>query len=1225
MEIGDKLSNRFGGKGVIADIIPDDKMPRDGQDRPLDILVSPLGIISRTNSSQLLEGQLAKIAEKTGKRYILDGFSDDDLVEFTQKELAKHNMKDAEDVFDPSSNKTIPGIFTGNAFFYKLQHTAEGKGKARATGAYTEEGLPAKGSKTGSKTLGSMEIQALLGHNSTAVLKDMKLIKGQRNDDFWRQLKLGQTPAPPKTPEVYEKFKSMLMAAGIHFKEDNVQSNVHAMTRKEAQDLTGSRRIENANTYSQSNFRPMAGGLFDPELTGSLDEGKRWAYIELDEPVPNPVMEDPLRNVLGMTRKAWAEAVREGKAPELLSAVNVDKEIEAAKQIARTGNKTSRPNAIKKLRVLQAMKRNETHPSDYLMDRIPVLPPKYRPITQGRGMNMVNDANYMYKALMESVEDLRDSKDLTDDIRKDARKLVYDNYKATVGLTDPVQAELKQQQIGGILQNVIGKGSPKLGFIQRRVIGTNLDATGQAVIAPNPELKLNQVGLPEDKAWTLYEPFIVRQLVRGGMPATHAAKAVAEQKPVAYSALQDVVKQRPILINRAPTLHKYGIMAMWPVLTKTKVLQLSPSIVAPFGADYDGDSLLNLIKVDINLDIVKYNNCIYDNKAILSVEPETTDEVNMKFAADTKVVTRTAFIRIEDMPRIEGSETQLSSTVTEWDVPEGVDIYAYDKETKQHGTYRVTKLSRHSGLPLVDVQVGDKGNHSTVITCSNDHSLVFFEPSSGRVVDGTPSDSLGKMVPIKKNFYSTEYEPRKYIKIGNQINAGYKLGVFLGSLIGDGWVSTDNRVYISSIYNELQNFLTDYVNQSGIPQNSPSVLLVYERNKYAGGGFGSKTRKDNYTQEVIDFHITTAAAKDLRDLIGAGDENKTIPWQSLDGSHAHLQGMLAGLLATDGTVSIATTKSKKTLTKTVAYDTTSPYLRDGVQLLLRKLGIRSGCTVYTGTHSTKPCYRVNISSVDFSEFLRNNTDFFIPQTNKQKAVMRWRDILDEKGDSRNAMEIGSDWVPYPEHLQEVVVWLGLSKLIRSSEASVSRSRGYVSRHYAKQLVSVGKQADWNHYAPNPSFVKYVDRKNYTGEEASRLFLEWAKIVEDTDITWQQVKNISEAGVQDCWDITVPGPLTFAVASGVIVMDTMSYSVPVSQEAVDEAIEKMMPDTNLISSATDNALYTPSNEYIQGLYFASKQPDKAKKPFVFRTMQEALQAFTKGTIKMNDPIEIKETK
>jgi DNA-directed RNA polymerase beta subunit len=132
-QMADKLANMHGGKGVISKIVPDDEMPRDSKGRPLELLLSPLGVISRTNSAQLVEAALGKVASKTGKSYTLPGFIDEDMVEFAQRELKKHNLSDTEDLYDPRTRKKIPKVFVGNAYAYKLQHTAESKGKGRST------------------------------------------------------------------------------------------------------------------------------------------------------------------------------------------------------------------------------------------------------------------------------------------------------------------------------------------------------------------------------------------------------------------------------------------------------------------------------------------------------------------------------------------------------------------------------------------------------------------------------------------------------------------------------------------------------------------------------------------------------------------------------------------------------------------------------------------------------------------------------------------------------------------------------------------------------------------------------------------------------------------------------------------------------------------------------------------------------------------------------------
>jgi DNA-directed RNA polymerase beta subunit len=601
MEVGDKLAIPYGGKGVVADIIPDDRMLKDGKGNPVDLLVSPLSVPSRTNSAQMVAAMLGKVAAKTGKGYVLPGFMDDSHLDFVKNELRKNNLTDTEDLYDPESDKTIPGIFLGNMYAYKMQQTSESKGKARATASYTQDETPSRGGKEGSKHIGQMELEAFLAHGAFENLKDMKLIRGQKNDDFWRQLKLGKTPTVPGTPFVYGKFKSLLQAGGINLREENDSDHIFGMTNQQVKDLTGNRRIQNNKTFSAFSLKPIEGGLFDPQATGSLDDGNRTAYIPVPEPLLNPVMEGPIRSLLGLTQKKLDAIISgdtgyNGKVggealKEMLADISLPKVVAQAKTEIKEGARSKRDAAIKRYRYAQAMLDNDTKPVDFMMDRILVLPPKYRPISKQGEMTMVNDMNHMYKALMDTVEDYADSKDLPEEMKSPIRKNMYDAYKAVIGLADPTQQKLQQKNIGGVFKQLFGTGSAKQSFVQRRLIGADVDMSGLGVVVPNPALKLNEAGLPLEKAWDLYEPFIVRNLVMKGVPAMEAAKAVEKRTKPALSSLQEVVKQRPVIVNRAPTLHKYSMMAFWPVLTKGNTLQVSPTIVKPLGMDFDGNCL----------------------------------------------------------------------------------------------------------------------------------------------------------------------------------------------------------------------------------------------------------------------------------------------------------------------------------------------------------------------------------------------------------------------------------------------------------------------------------------------------------------------------------------------------------------------------------------------------------------------------------------------------------
>lgn len=157
-EVGDKLSGRYGDKGVIAAIIPDDQMPHDKDGKPYEVLLSPDGIITRTNPSQKIESALGKLAALQGKPIKVPDFDNiSDLEDWTEKQLRQHGLKGTEDVYWPEKGVRVPDVGTGYRFMMKLHHTAESKGQGRDSGAYSMDETPAKGGETGC-FLGSTEV-----------------------------------------------------------------------------------------------------------------------------------------------------------------------------------------------------------------------------------------------------------------------------------------------------------------------------------------------------------------------------------------------------------------------------------------------------------------------------------------------------------------------------------------------------------------------------------------------------------------------------------------------------------------------------------------------------------------------------------------------------------------------------------------------------------------------------------------------------------------------------------------------------------------------------------------------------------------------------------------------------------------------------------------------------------------------------------------------------------
>jgi len=608
MQEGDKLSGRYGDKGIISRIVPDDEMPRLADGQPAEVLLNPLGITSRTNPAQIVEAALGKIAAARGEPFKIPDFQDEeDLVEYALKEMQKAGFSDTESIIDPTNDRKINDVFTGNRWFMKLHHTSESKGQGRGLGTYTAEMTPAKGGSEGAKRIGMLETNALLSHGATEVLRDSKLVRGQANPQYWSQYMSGFKPATPQIPHVYHKFVNNLRAAGINVIRDGNKTHIMAMTNKDVDKMAGDRELQNVETVNWKNMEPIAGGLFDPKLTGghasSDGGGNRWSYIKLQEPMPNPVMEEPIRRLLDLTRNKFTdiisgkETLNGATGPAAIATalknINVTKELAQAREEIKSGKKTARDRAVRRLGYLKSAERLNISPADWVLTKVPVLPPSFRPVSVmgEKKLPLVADPNYLYKELWDSNKTLKDlTGQLDAEDLGDERLATYNAFKAVTGLGDPTNPKNQERNVKGILKHVFGS-SPKLGSVQRRLLGSTTDLVGRAVIAPDPDLDMDQVGLPENQAWTIYTPVLVRQLVRRGMSRQQAARAVEERSSPARQALLNEMDNGVVIINRAPTLHKYGVMASRPKLVKGDVLKVSPLVVGGFGADFDGDAM----------------------------------------------------------------------------------------------------------------------------------------------------------------------------------------------------------------------------------------------------------------------------------------------------------------------------------------------------------------------------------------------------------------------------------------------------------------------------------------------------------------------------------------------------------------------------------------------------------------------------------------------------------
>jgi DNA-directed RNA polymerase beta subunit len=604
---GDKIANRYGNKGLVR-ILPDDEMPVTEDGMVAEIAFSPPSTLSRGNPVQLAELALGKIALTTGRPYHVHDFEETDAIpDYVERELQKYGIEPDSPVIDRKTGKRImngdgTGIPNGSMWVMKLHHSSESKSAARGLGGYGSDETPARGGAEGAKRIAPMHLNALVAHGAYHTFLDAKYARGQANDDYWMQYMQGANPVLKKTPLVYEKFENSLRASGIHVAPSEGRLHLLALTDADVARLAGDRELKSGETLRwEKNKAPVSGGLFDPSVFGQ--DGSRWGRITPVVPILNPVMEEPARILLGLKQKEL-RAVMDGSMKyrqfgtgfpaiaNALDTINVPLAVNGYRAKIQSGTMAQRDHAVRALGYLKACESTGIHPRDWMLSRLPVLPPKFRPVSEMKDSNvpLVDDANYLYKILIDTNNALRDLRTITPNTKHEEHGL-YEAYKQVTGLAEPVHPKLVQRQVRGLLKHVFGVGSSKYSMVQRNLLGTPTDLVGRAVIVPNPDLDMDSVGLPEEKAWTVYRPHLVHRMTKRGIPWSQAARWIEGRHPLAREALLQEMSERPVLIDRAPVLHKWGILAVKPQLMTGDAIHLNPFIEKGLGADFDGDAM----------------------------------------------------------------------------------------------------------------------------------------------------------------------------------------------------------------------------------------------------------------------------------------------------------------------------------------------------------------------------------------------------------------------------------------------------------------------------------------------------------------------------------------------------------------------------------------------------------------------------------------------------------
>ena len=297
-------------------------------------------------------------------------------------------------------------------------------------------------------------------------------------------------------------------------------------------------------------------------------------------------------------REKWGSAFRVGMGAEsiqeLLQAIDLDKEYEELQAGLKGATGQKRARIVKRLEVVEAFRGSGNKPEWMIMTVIPVIPPDLRPMVQlDGGRFATSDLNDLYRRIINRNNRLRRLLELgAPDIivRNEKRMLqeavdaLIDNGRRGRPVTGPGNRALKS------LSDML-KG--KSGRFRQNLLGKRVDYSGRSVIVVGPELKIYQCGIPKEMAIELFKPFVMKELVENGTAHNikNAKKMVERLQTEVWDVLEDVIKEHPVMLNRAPTLHRLGIQAFEPILVEGKAIKLHPLVCTAYNADFDGDQM----------------------------------------------------------------------------------------------------------------------------------------------------------------------------------------------------------------------------------------------------------------------------------------------------------------------------------------------------------------------------------------------------------------------------------------------------------------------------------------------------------------------------------------------------------------------------------------------------------------------------------------------------------
>ena len=392
-----------------------------------------------------------------------------------------------------------------------------------------------------------------------------------------------------------------------------------------------------------------------------------------------------------------AEGIR-----ELLRSIDIDRDAETLRvELKESKSEAKIKKYAKRLKVLEAFQRSGIKPDWMIMEVLPVLPPELRPLVPlDGGRFATSDLNDLYRRVinrnnrLKRLMELRAPEIITRNEKRMLQEAVdslLDNGRRGKAMTGANKRPLKS-----LAEMIKGKG----GRFRQNLLGKRVDYSGRSVIVVGPQLKLHQCGLPKLMALELFKPFIFNKLELMGLATTiKAAKKLVEiQEPVVWDILEEVIREHPIMLNRAPTLHRLGIQAFEPVLIEGKAIQLHPLVCAAFNADFDGDQMAVHVPLSIEAQMeartlmLASNNILFPSNGEPSIVPSQDIVLGLYYASREKINGKGEGMMFPDVSEAirawDNKEVELSTRITVriTEFPKDLETGEFVKTIKRYET-----------------------------------------------------------------------------------------------------------------------------------------------------------------------------------------------------------------------------------------------------------------------------------------------------------------------------------------------------------------------------------------------------------------------------------------------------------------------------------------------------------------------------------------------------------